>query len=179
MMFTTQMTQLFAVILRKDRERVTEALLREGVLQFVSTSEIKTQGADQLSDKGSEAVLADVSDLRKRIEGLLHTIGIIPSAPTEADLKDRLVVNVEKEKSRLEKLDAQRDGIRERQRAIQQEILKRLVTALSVEKMQVSVGILKRMVKKIEKEIIEEYQISELEDLFKLTHVKKNKKNSG
>jgi len=124
MMFTTQMTQLFAVVLRKDRERVTETLLREGVMQFVSTSEIAASGSDQLSGKGPEGALADVSDLRKRIEGVLHTIGIIPSAPTEADLKNRLAVDVEKEKSRLDKIDAQRDGIRERQRAIQQEILK-------------------------------------------------------
>lgn len=124
MMFTTKMTQLFAVILRRDRERVTEALLREGVLQFVSTSEIETQATDQLSDKSSEAALADVSELRKRIEGLLHTIGVIPSAPTEADLKNRQAVEIEGAKSRLDKIDVQRDGIRERQRAIQQEILK-------------------------------------------------------
>ncbi|MHC4518076.1 MAG: V-type ATP synthase subunit I, partial [Planctomycetota bacterium] len=124
MMFTAQMTQLFAVVLRKDRERVTEALLREGVLQFVSTSEIQAEGAGQLSDKGPEGALGDVSDLRERIEGVLHTIGIIPSAPTETDLENRLAVDIEKEKSRLDKIDAQRDGVRERQRTIQQEILK-------------------------------------------------------
>ena len=36
MMSTTPMTQLFAVVLGKDRERVSEALLREGVMQFIS-----------------------------------------------------------------------------------------------------------------------------------------------
>jgi V/A-type H+-transporting ATPase subunit I len=124
MMFTTPMTQLFAVVLRKDKERVTEALLREGVMQFVTTSEIAARGPDQLSDQGPEGTLAEVSELRKRIEGVIHTIGVIPSAPTETDLKNRVAVEIEKEKSRLDKIDAQRDAIRERQRSIQQEILK-------------------------------------------------------
>jgi vacuolar-type H+-ATPase subunit I/STV1 len=49
MIFTSPMVQLFAVVLRKDSERVTEALLREGVMQFISTSEIGAQTQDVAS----------------------------------------------------------------------------------------------------------------------------------
>ena len=45
MIFTTEMIQLFAVVLKKDRERVTEALLREGVLQFIDVSEVEAFNA--------------------------------------------------------------------------------------------------------------------------------------
>jgi hypothetical protein len=38
MMFTTEMIQLFAVVLARDCEPVTEALLREGVMQFINIS---------------------------------------------------------------------------------------------------------------------------------------------
>lgn len=125
MIFTSRMVQLFAVVLRKDCERVTEALLREGVMQFISTSEIgaETQNAPSVS-AGAQASLTEISDLRKRIEGLLHTVGILPSPPSEMDLSRRVVVDIEKEKSRLARIDSERAGIRDRQRAIQQEVLK-------------------------------------------------------
>ena len=125
MIFTSRMAQLFAVVLRKDGERVTEALLREGVMQFISTSEI---GADALAvtsaPPGSQASVTELSDLRKRTEGLLHTVGIIPSPPTRTELKNRVAVDLEKEKSWLNRLDNERAAIRDKQRAIQQEILK-------------------------------------------------------
>lgn len=124
MIFTARMVRLFAVVLRKDCERVTEALLREGVMQFIRTSEIEGETPDHPSATGPEASLTEISDLRKRIEGLLHTAGIIPAPPRETDLNDRVAVNVEKEKNRLDQIDGERTGIRERQRTIQQEILK-------------------------------------------------------
>ena len=124
MMFTTEMIQLFAVVLGKDRERVTEALLREGVMQFINVSEDEGEGPDHLSAVKHEVSLTDISDLRKRIEGFLHTGGIIPSAPGETDLTHRVPVNVEKERTRLDKISGERESIRERQRTIQQEILK-------------------------------------------------------
>jgi V/A-type H+-transporting ATPase subunit I len=126
MMFTTEMIQLFAVVLGKDRERVTEALLREGVMQFINVSEVEGEGEgrDNLSAVKPKVSLTDISDLRKRIEGFLHTGDIIPSAPRETDLNDRVAVNVEQEKARLDKISGERESIRERQRTIQQEILK-------------------------------------------------------
>lgn len=124
MMFTTQMTQLFAVVLGKDRERVTETLLREGVMQFIHTTEFDTGGGEDLSTVKPTETLSDIVDLRRRIEGFLHTIGIVPTSPREEDLSRREAVKFEQETQRLDKIDGERDSIRERQRSLQQEILK-------------------------------------------------------
>jgi V/A-type H+-transporting ATPase subunit I len=125
MIFTSRMVQLFAVALRKDRQRVTETLLREGVIQFISVSELGAEAQHRISAPTEPAgSLTELSDLRKRIEGLLHTVGIIPKPPGPADLNGRVAVDLEKEKGRLNRIDSERAAVRETQRAIQQEILK-------------------------------------------------------
>ena len=123
-MFTTEMIQLFAVVLARDCERVTEALLREGLMQFIDISEVESETPDDLSAVKSKVSLTDISDLRKQIEGFLHTGGIVPSTPKETDLTHRKPVDIEKEKRHLDQIAGERDSIRERQRTLQQEILK-------------------------------------------------------
>jgi len=125
MIYTTEMIQLFAVVLAKDRDRVTEALLREGVMQFIGISELQSKSTPaSWSAAASESSLSEVSELRKRVEGLLHTISIIPTSPQETDLNRRTVIDLEKGKSHIDRIDKEREAIRERQRIIQQEILK-------------------------------------------------------
>ncbi|UCD50376.1 MAG: hypothetical protein JSW27_22975 [Phycisphaerales bacterium] len=124
MIFTTQMTQLFAVVLGRDKERVTEALLREGVMQFLSTSEIDVEHLDSLSAVKPEVSLTELAEVRQRVEGVLYTVGIVPTRPQEFDLNNRVAVDLAQETARLDRIDGQRDSIRERQRSLQQEILK-------------------------------------------------------
>jgi V/A-type H+-transporting ATPase subunit I len=124
MIFTTEMIQLFAVVLGRDSEYVTEVLLREGVMQFIDVSEVEDEKPDTLSTVKPEISLTEISDLRKRIESFLYTGGIIPSAPQETDLNNRVAVDVAKEAILLDKMAGERESIRERQRTIQQEILK-------------------------------------------------------
>jgi len=124
MIFTTEMIQLFAVVLGRDSEPVTEALLGEGVMQFIDVSEFEFEGPENLPTVEPQASLAEISELRRRIEGFLHTGGVIPAAPRETDLKNRVPVDFEKEKDHLDGITSERQGIRERQRTIQQEILK-------------------------------------------------------
>jgi V/A-type H+-transporting ATPase subunit I len=124
MIFTSQMIQLFAIVLGKDSQRVTETLLREGVLQFINISEIDGEKIDRLSKSEPEIDLSEISDLRRRIEGFLHTGGIIPSAPQETDLNNRVSIEIEKEKRHLDIITSKRESLREKQRVIQQEILK-------------------------------------------------------
>ena len=69
MIFTTEMIQLFAVVLGRDCEPVTESLLREGVMQFINISELDGQESDSFSAVKSDVSLTDLSDLRKRVEG--------------------------------------------------------------------------------------------------------------
>jgi V/A-type H+-transporting ATPase subunit I len=49
---------------------------------------------------------------------------MIPSAPNETDLANRVSVNIEKEKQHLDKIASEREGLRERQRTLQHEVLK-------------------------------------------------------
>ena len=123
-MFTTEMIQLFAVVLGKDSQKVTEAMLRQGCMQFVKTSELGSETPGKLSAVESDVSLGDITDLRKRIEGFLHTGGIVPANPVEADLNNRVAVNIDKENNHLDQITAERAGIREKQKAIHQEILK-------------------------------------------------------
>jgi V/A-type H+-transporting ATPase subunit I len=124
MMFTTEMIQLFAIVLGRDSGRVTEVLLREGAMQFINKSEIEGRKLENLSTVSPQVSIKEITGLRGRIEGLLHTSGIIPATPKEADLNNYVPVDIEKEKNFLDQIDRERNGIRERQRAIQQEILK-------------------------------------------------------
>jgi len=124
MIFTTEMTQLFAVVLAKDSQRVAETLLRAGCMQFVKTTELTQREKLDVPAVQARAAADEVSDLRKRIEAFLHAGGIIPAPPREADLKNRTPVDVTKESAHLEQIAAERAAIRDRQRSIQQEILK-------------------------------------------------------
>ena len=49
-------------------------------------------------------------------------------------------------------------------------LLTRLITALCIEKLGMRIGVLKRLIKKIEKEAIRDSQIHQLESLYKLPH---------
>ena len=64
MMFTTRMVQLFAVVPGKDCERVTEALLREGVMQFINVSELEGEPSGKVSTLKPDVPLSEISDLR-------------------------------------------------------------------------------------------------------------------
>lgn len=123
MIFTSRMVQLFAVVPGKDCERVTEALLREGVMQFINVSELEREQPGKVSNLKPDAPLAGISDLRKRLEGFLHAGGVIPSAPSQTDLKNRVLVDIDQETKRLDGVTRERESIREQQRTIQQEIL--------------------------------------------------------
>ena len=124
MIFTSEMIQIFAIVLGRDSQRVTEAVLSEGVMQFINISEVDGDKPDSQSDAKPSASLSEISDLRKRIEVFLHTGGMIPSPPNETDLANRVSVNIEKENQHLDKIASERESLRERQRTIQQEVLK-------------------------------------------------------
>ena len=124
MMFTTEMVQLFAVVLSRDSEHVSEMLLSEGVVQFANIGELDSQEIKKFSAVNSGISVNEVTNLRGRIEGLLHTVGIIPKSPEESDLATRESVSIEKGEKLLDKIEGERESLRERQRAIQQEVLK-------------------------------------------------------
>ena len=75
-------------------------------------------------------------------------------------------------KKHLDKLweHAQESSQRLQDVEIHVNLLTRLVTALCIEKLGMRIGVLKRLIKKIEKEAIRDSQILHLESLYKLPH---------
>ena len=57
-------------------------------------------------------------------------------------------------------------------------LLTRLITTLCIEKMGMRIGVLKRLLKRIEKEAIRDSQILHLESLYNLPHQSDNKTSS-
>ena len=123
MMFTAKMIQLFAVVLDRDQDSVTKALLSAGVMQFVSTSEFDMKDSDHITEQIPEQSAQGITDLRKRVESLLHTVNIVPDTPTQTDLNKRVAVKCVQESEYLDKIEQERESIRQKQRTMQQEIL--------------------------------------------------------
>jgi hypothetical protein len=75
-------------------------------------------------------------------------------------------------KKHLDKLWEQAQDAADRLQDIEVHVnlLTRLLTAICIEKLEMRVGVLKRMIKKIEKEVIRESQIHHLESLYNMPH---------
>ncbi len=58
-------------------------------------------------------------------------------------------------------------------------LLTRLLTTICIEKFGMRIGVLKRLIKRIEKEAIRDSQIMHLESLYKLPHPTNAKKNNN
>ncbi len=80
-------------------------------------------------------------------------------------------------KKHIDKLWEHRQDASERLQDIEVHLnlLTRLLTALCVEKLGIRLGVLKRMIKKIEKEAIRDSQISHLESLYQLSYTARSK----
>ena len=86
--------------------------------------------------------------------------------------EDSLRAEVEYLKKHLDKLweHAQDASDRLQDIEVHLNLLTRLLTALCVEKLGMRLGVLKRMIKRIEKEVIRDSQILHLENLYQLPH---------
>lgn len=93
---------------------------------------------------------------------------------------DALKAEIEYYKKHLDKLweHAQEASERLQDIEVHLNLLTRLFTAVCVEKLGMRIGVLKRMVKRIEKEAIRDTQIHHLESLYKLSHNPKHPTSS-
>ena len=85
---------------------------------------------------------------------------------------DSLKAEVDYLKKHLDKLWGHAHDASERLQDLEVHLnlLTRLLTALCVEKLGIRLGVLKRMIKRIEKEVIRDSQILHLESLYQLPH---------
>ena len=84
-------------------------------------------------------------------------------------------------KKHLDKLweEAQQSADRLQDIEVHVNLLTRLFTAVCIEKLGMRIGVLKRMIKKIEKEAIRDSQIHHLESLYKLPHNPSGRSHKG
>jgi len=123
-MFTSPMRLLTAMARDADSEAVAKELLSLGALELVSTRELSGDWGAKLAKVEPAANLARLGELRKRVEGFMSMAappiarprldGSVPEAPTDLEAVDK----------RLDGIAAEVNGLRERQKDIQDEILK-------------------------------------------------------
>ncbi len=124
MIFTARMKQLVAVVLDSDVDRVTKELLRQGVLHFVSISEIQRDWKNKVNIVTPEISEAQIGEIRKRIESFFGLLKYYPGSGRELDVSRLKAVDLDQTNKTLDKLSLRLQGIRNRQSILQKEILK-------------------------------------------------------
>ena len=124
MIFPQAMKQLVAVVLDRDADRVTRVLLDQGVMHFVGVTEVDPSLSQRLAAGTPKVTEAMIAEIRRRIEGLFSLAGQRPPAQAELRVQDLQVLDLNETNRQLDELAAGLAGIRERQQALQQEILK-------------------------------------------------------
>ncbi len=97
-----------------------------------------------------------IKPARKRASGTFKEVLSLYAKLT--DLKNEMSKGVELADDRLTGLE------------VHVNILARLLTTLCIEKFGIRIGVLKRLVRRVEKEAVRDSQIMELESLYKLSH---------
>ncbi len=123
MIFTTKMKQLVAVVLDHDVEKVTEELLRQGIIHFVSITEFFDEQKSKIDSVTPQISQGHFSETIRRIESFLQLSGSLQDFNT-LDLKGRNPVNLEETDRILNDIGSELQVIQDRQNIIQKEIMK-------------------------------------------------------
>jgi V/A-type H+-transporting ATPase subunit I len=127
-MFTSPMRLLAAVALDADSEAIARELLGRGALELVSIKELSGDWQSRLSRVEPKVNLARLGELRKRVEGFMA----MARPPIPRPLLDGSAcsganggpVDIDGTDKFLDSVAAEVNGLRERQKALQDEILK-------------------------------------------------------
>lgn len=118
------MQQLIAVVDKNHRDQVTRELLRLGVLHFITMKKLGKEIPPAVKTVSGSSYKEDCTKLRNRIESLLDIIHVNPIAEQTLSIDEIEAVDREKVSGFIDGLVASIEGVREKQRQIQQEILK-------------------------------------------------------
>lgn len=123
MIFTVPMKMLYAAILAKNVEAVSNELLKLGVLDAVSVREVPGFGA-KFSKEQQNPELERIKELRKRVEGFLQLAPDRYERPDPAQFIGTVFSDSKAVENQLDTFAAHMNGIREHQKEIQGQILK-------------------------------------------------------
>ncbi|MBN1308717.1 MAG: hypothetical protein JXA18_12410 [Chitinispirillaceae bacterium] len=120
------MLRLFAIILERDAEKVTETLLDIGAMQFISINALDAFADGSYRDVSGQSTetISRLTESRKRIENFLGLINVVPAIPPSLDVSHVGRYDLNEENRRIDDLAAELHQVRERQRSIQNDILK-------------------------------------------------------
>ncbi|MBN2875089.1 MAG: ATPase V [Spirochaetales bacterium] len=124
MMFTSPMRLLAAVALDTDSDAIATELLKLGALELVSIKDLSGEWTSKTTKVEPRVSLARLGELRKRAEGFMGMAR--PPIPRPIINGDTLVgrVDLDAAEKRLDAMAAEVNGLRERQKSLQDEILK-------------------------------------------------------
>ena len=123
MMFTEPMKLLSAAVLASDSDKVSNELLRLGALDFVSTRELDPSWGDRLKKPEPGTRAARVVELRKRVEGFIAMAR--EQAPLPAPTVDDLAgLDPDAVQKSLDSMASEMEGVRERQKELNEDLLK-------------------------------------------------------
>ncbi len=127
-MFTEPMLRLWAIVLERDAEKATEALIELGVMQFISVNDLGVFRKPEVSNSNDSQPLKDklakIAELRKRTESLLESVNLFPAMPASIVPSYTGSCDLNEAAKTLDAIVAEQQRIREKQRYIQTEILK-------------------------------------------------------
>lgn len=126
MIFTSPMRLLAAVVRASDSDAIARELLRQGALAMVSPVELAGDSGPALAAGDPGAALDRLAEARERVE-LFMDMATPPLARPTLDGSEAGIdagPGLEAAEKRLDAVASEVNGLRERQRAIQDEILK-------------------------------------------------------
>jgi V/A-type H+-transporting ATPase subunit I len=118
------MRQLIAAVLEKDIDAATRALLKIGVIDFIDVREIPAEWPSSLQGTTGNEVLRQVRDLRKRLDAYIGAAGYSPADFLETEELPETELNPSSAERMLDEIGDTIRGIRDRQKQIQEEILR-------------------------------------------------------
>src|SRR3972149_4140944 len=104
MIFPEPMKQLVAVVLNRDVDGVTKELLHQGVLHFISITEVDKHLTAQLQGVTPKVTEAMIAEIRKRIDGFFSLVGERPDSGRELRMEDLKALNLDETNKSLDEL---------------------------------------------------------------------------
>lgn len=124
MMLTARMRQLVAVVLERDVDAVTKALLDEGVLEFIKIRELAGEWPERVRARRVRVGEGRIAELRKRIEAVLKEAELAPDGSAGLDIESLTPVDPDESARLIDQITGRVQEIRNRQKNLQAEILK-------------------------------------------------------
>jgi V/A-type H+-transporting ATPase subunit I len=124
MMFTARMKYMVAVVLDKHADGVTKELLALSLLHFVKIQELQTGLEAKVNSVVLTVSTTRLQDIRKRTESFLSIVKAFPETQKNVEIGNLKPVNLDAAEKTLDGIADRVQGFRDRQKAIQQEILK-------------------------------------------------------